>query len=92
MKYSVDRIENDVVILQNLTNGLIKEEKKSSFLFDVKEKDIVVNKKDKYVLDLDAKNNRLRLLKEKMEKLKSKEWLDYEINVNWWRKRWKVKY
>ncbi len=73
MKYSVDRIENDVVILQNLTNGLIKEEKKSSFLFDVKEKDIVVNKKDKYVLDLDAKNNRLRLLKEKMEKLKSKE-------------------
>ncbi len=73
MKYAVDRVENDVVILQNLSDGSMKEEKKETFPFKIKEKDIVVKQEDGYVLDLNAKKERIKLIKEKMNKLKSKE-------------------
>lgn len=73
MKYAVDRVENDVVILQNLSDGNMKEEKKETFPFKIKEKDIVIKQEDGYVLDLNAKKERIKLIKEKMNKLKSKE-------------------
>lgn len=73
MKYAVDRVENDVVILQNLYDGSMKEEKKETFPFKIKEKDIVIKQEDGYVLDLNAKKERIKLIKEKMNKLKSKE-------------------
>ena len=70
MKYSVDRIENDIIVLENILNNEIVYLKSCDLPFKVKESDILVYKNNSYVLDNDEKNKRLRRIKEKMEKLK----------------------
>ena len=70
MKYSVDKIENDIVILEDLDNGNIKEESISIFNFKVKEKDILLFNNNVYIKDDNEKTNRINMLREKMNRLK----------------------
>ena len=70
MKYSVDKIENDIVILEDLDNGNIKEESISIFNFKVKEKDILLFNNNVYIKDDNEKTNRINMLREKMNRLR----------------------
>ena len=68
MKYSVDKIEDDIVVLQNLDTKEIKEVKLS---FKVKEGDILIYKDNKYIKDDKLKEARMKMLRDKLNKLKN---------------------
>lgn len=70
MKYAVDRIENDIAVLENLNDGDILEVKVDLLPAGIKEKDIVVKKENSFLLDEKGKDDRLRRIREKMNKLK----------------------
>lgn len=70
MKYSVDKIENDIVVLEDLYNGNIKEENISIFNFEVNEKDILLFDNNVYKKDDNEKINRINMLREKMNRLR----------------------
>lgn len=70
MKYAVDRIENDIAVLENLNDGDILEVKVDLLPAGIKEKDIVVKKENIFLLDEKGKDDRLRRIREKMNKLK----------------------
>ena len=42
MKYAVDKVEEDIVLLENIINGEKKEIKKECFSFPLKETDIIL--------------------------------------------------
>lgn len=68
--FSVDRIENDVVILQDIKSGEIRQVSVNEFDFKIKEKDVLMYEDNKYIINNDAKKERIRLLREKMNSLK----------------------
>lgn len=70
MKYSVDKIEKDIVILEEINTGYIKEENISVFNFEIKEKDILLFDNNVYKKDENEKTNRINMLREKMNRLK----------------------
>lgn len=70
MKYSVDRIENGIVILENIIDGSIKEESIDKLPVNIKEGDIIDFSNYTYVLDNIEKELRIKRIKEKMERLK----------------------
>lgn len=69
MYYSVDRIENDIVVLENIENNNVIEIN-ISLLPEVKESDIVVFKNDKYQVDNKIRLDRVRMLKAKLNRLR----------------------
>lgn len=73
MKYAVDKIEDDIVLLENILNGKKIMVKKEDFLFPVKETDIVIKKDDAYLKDDKEKEDRIKVIKAKMEALRKKE-------------------
>ena len=73
MKYAVDKVENDIVLLENIINGEKKEIKKECFSFPVKETDIVIKKDGAYLKDDKEKEDRIKVIKAKMEALRKKE-------------------
>ena len=70
MKYSVDRIENNIIILQDLDTKEIKNIRKSDINFKVSDGDVLIYKNNKYIKDDLLKDDRLKLIHEKMNKLK----------------------
>ncbi len=70
MKYSVDRIEDNIIILQELDTKEIKEVLKKDIGIRVKDGDILVYKDNKYKKDNKLKEDRLKLIQEKLNKLK----------------------
>ena len=70
MKYSVDRIEGNIIILQNLDTKEIKEVLKKDIGIRVKDGDILVYKDNKYMKDNKLKEDRLKFIQEKLNKLK----------------------
>lgn len=78
MKFSVDEIIDNVIKLENLETREIKYLEKSNIDFDVKENDILVLGDNGYYKDVKLKNDRINMLKEKLERLKNsqfKEWI-----------------
>ena len=73
MKYAVDKVEEDIVLLENIINGEKKEIKKECFSFPVKETDIVIKKDGAYLKDDKEKEDRIKVIKAKMEALRKKE-------------------
>ena len=73
MKYAVDKVEDDIVLLENIINGEKKEIKKECFSFPVKETDIVIKKDGAYLKDDKEKEDRIKMIKAKMEALRKKE-------------------
>ena len=70
MKYSVDRIEDTIVILQDFDTKEIKEVLKKDIGIRVKDGDILVYKDNKYMKDNRLKEDRVKLIQEKMNRLK----------------------
>lgn len=73
MKYAVDKVEDDIVLLENIINGEKKEIKKECFSFPVEETDIVIEKDGVYLKDDKEKEDRIKVIKAKMEALRKKE-------------------
>lgn len=70
MKYAVDRIENNIAVLENLSDGSILKIKVNLLPTGITERDIVVKSENSFLLDLKEKDNRLRRIREKMDRLK----------------------
>jgi hypothetical protein len=70
MKYCVDRIEDNIIILQDLDTKEIKEVLKKDIGIRVKDGDILVYKDNKYMKDNKLEEDRLKLIQEKMNRLK----------------------
>ncbi len=70
-KYAVDRIEGKFAILENLETKEIKLVE-LLLLPVVKEKDILVYQDNLYMIDDVERRKRLRLISEKLKKLKNK--------------------
>lgn len=70
MKYAVDRIENDIAVLENLSDGSILKIKVNLLPTGITERDIVVKSENSFLLDQKEKDNRLRRIREKMDRLK----------------------
>lgn len=73
MKYAVDKVEDDIVLLENILNGEKKEVRKECFSFQVKETDIIIVENGIYKKDNYEKNDRIKMIKAKMESLRKKE-------------------
>ena len=71
MKYAVDKIENDIVVLENLDNRKIINVNIKCLPVGIKETDILKYENDRFIIDDEEKKSRIDLIKEKMEKLKN---------------------
>ena len=72
MKFSVDKIENNIVILENLSDNSIIEVP-LILIPNVKEKDIIMYENNTFKFDLEEKEKRELSIKERLEKLKAKD-------------------
>ena len=70
MKYSVDRVENNIIVLQNINTKEIIEINKKDINFKVVDGDIIIFKDNKYIKEEKLKEDRLRLIQEKLNKVK----------------------
>lgn len=73
MKYAVDKVEDDIVLLENILNGEKITVQKECFSFPIKETDIVIKKDGAYLKDEKEKEDRIKIIKAKMEALRKKE-------------------
>lgn len=73
MKYAVDKIEDNIVVLENIITGDIITVTKDKFSYDVKESDIVIYENGEYIESKKDKEERLKTIKEKMERLRKHE-------------------
>lgn len=72
MKFAVDKIENDIVVLENLSDNSITEVP-LILIPNVKEKDIIMYENNTFKFDLEEKEKRELSIKERMAKLKAKD-------------------
>lgn len=70
MKYSVDRVEDNIIVLQNINTKEIIEINKKDINFKVVDGDIIIFKDNKYIKEERLKEDRLRLIQEKLNKVK----------------------
>lgn len=70
MKYAIDRIEDNVIVLENLDNNKI-ETISRDVLSEAKEGDIVIFENGIYRIDTEEKEKRLETIKSKMDRLRS---------------------
>ena len=68
MKYAVDKIEDNIALLENLETKEKKEIDISNM--KIKEGDILVYIDGVYVVDIKERENRLKKLREKLDRLK----------------------
>lgn len=73
MKYSVDEIIDDIIKLENLETREIVYLNKDELNLNIKENDILIYKNGAYRLDDKAKEERIKFLREKLERLKNSE-------------------
>ncbi len=72
MKYAVDRIEGNIIVLENIETSE-KIEISTIEGMDAKEGDILIYENNTYRKDDTIKEERLNTIKEKMDKLRSDE-------------------
>ena len=72
MKYSIDRIENNIVILENIETGLKKEISINELPIDIKEENIVIEDNNEYKIDKVEEQNRREKIINKFQRLKKK--------------------
>ncbi len=68
--YTVDRIENDYVVLENRNNLDMIDVKITEFNYDVSEGDIVLYKDGKYIKDEEETNRIKSNIRSRFDKLK----------------------
>ncbi len=72
MKFAIEKIEDNIVLLENIEDGDMLKVNISDFPFKVKEKDIIRLENGEYILDIKEKEERLKRIRKKMESLKNK--------------------
>lgn len=70
MKYSVDRIEGDIVVLDNVETTEIIQVNKNDLGFEVREGNILILVNGKFTLDMAEEVRRRNALRERMDRLK----------------------
>ena len=70
MKYSVDRIENDIAVLENIETKEILEIEKKNLPKETKEGTILLFEAQQYKIDKVEEENRREFLKNKFNRLK----------------------
>ncbi len=70
MKYAVDRIEDDIVVLEEVETGNIKEVLKCNLPGPIQDGSILSFIDGKYFIDLGEEGERRNRIREKMERLK----------------------
>lgn len=70
MKYVVDRIENEIVILESLETQLKKEVLLSEFPEKIKEGNILKYENELYTIDLEEEQKRRQTIKSKFDMLR----------------------
>ena len=73
MKYSVDEIIDDIIKLENLETREIVYLNKDELDLNIKENDILIYENGTYQLDYKTKEERIKFLREKLERLKNSE-------------------
>ena len=73
MKYVVDRIEEDIVVLEDLETREITNIKISELDFKVREGNILSYENNKYTLDLNTEKLRKEKLRNRFNKLKKRD-------------------
>lgn len=71
-KYSVDRIEEDIIVLENVENKEIIEISKSELDFEVVDGNILKLVDGKFVLDQETEVRRKESLRERLNRLKNR--------------------
>ena len=79
MKYAVDKVEDDIVLLENILNGEKITVQKECFSFPIKETDIVIKKDGAYLKDDKEKEDRIKIIKAKMEDFRRTESLPFFV-------------
>lgn len=72
MKYSVDRIENNVAILENIETKDIIEVETTLLPLNIKETNIVIYENGEYKLDIETEASRKKDLSSRFNNLKKK--------------------
>ena len=70
MNFVVDRIVNGILICQNLDNKIMFEIERDELDFDVKDGDVISLVDGKYVLNTKLKEERIKIIKDKFDKVK----------------------
>ena len=70
MKYVVDRLEKNIVVLENISTKEMIQINKNKLGFSVSDGDILVYKNNKYYKDDNARAERLKMIQEKLNKVK----------------------
>lgn len=71
MKFAVDRIENEIVVLEDIITGEKKEVARKELPKEIQDGSIVINKENSYVLDREEEQIRRTRILEKLERLKA---------------------
>lgn len=72
MKYAIDKIENNIVLLESLEDKTKKEVSLDILPKDIKEGTILTYNNNEYKIDLDAEKERKESIKNKFAMLKKK--------------------
>lgn len=70
MKYSVDKIENGIAILENIENNDLEEVLFSLLPSETKEKSILKKINSQFILDNEEEVKRTKLIQDKLNRLK----------------------
>lgn len=70
MKYVVEKVEGNIVVLESIIDSSKKYITLEGLKFSVKENDVVLFDNKEYILDENEKNDRIRRIKDKMERLR----------------------
>lgn len=73
MKFAIDKIEDNIVVLENIETGEIINEEIANLPSDIKEKDILRLENNQYALDILGKEDRIKRIMEKMNKLRQED-------------------
>lgn len=71
MKYAIDKIENDIIVLENIDTKELKEVSAFQIIGELHEGAIVIKKEDTYIVSKAEETKRRQILKEKLERLKN---------------------
>lgn len=70
MKYAIDRIENNIVVLENIETGEITDVNKDILPSSIQEGNILIYYENKYYLDKEYEKLRRNMILEKFNRLK----------------------
>ena len=71
MKFVVDRIEEEIIVLENIENKTLINIDKKQLNFAVNEGNVLIKKNEQFFLDEETEKTRRKKIQEKFAKLKN---------------------